>query len=345
MTTVHRVQVQAYGPPSVVKVIETTLTVPARDEVQVRITYSGFSGADIAMRLGKYPLQRSAPLTLGYCFVGRVVSAGPDCKKTWEEGTVVSAVSMYDAHSERINIAEKYLVTVPEALASSDAGLQQAVALSLDWSTAYGMVERAANVKPGQRVFIHGLSGSVGHATMAFCLLRGAKVYGTASARNHAELRRKGAIPFVYTNKRWIEEIKKAGGAHAVFDPLGFESWDESYSILVNQSHEKGGILVGYGGNKAPLEGETDRNVYPTMAKLLLQGLNPLSRKRTTFYYINRDNKHYKPDFKAVPDLAAEGKIQANIKKVFELTTESMRAAHEQFGKVEGIGAIIVRVG
>jgi synaptic vesicle membrane protein VAT-1 len=139
--------------------------------------------------------------------------------------------------------------------------------------------------------------------------------------------------------------MQDVGGVHAVFNPLGFESWEENYSILIDKPSEQGGILVGYGGNKASLEGETDRSVYPTIAKLLLRGANPLARRRTTFYYIDRDNKYYEPDLQVVPDLAASGAGRANVKKVFELTTESLRGAHEDFGRVEGIGATLVRVG
>jgi NADPH:quinone reductase-like Zn-dependent oxidoreductase len=35
--------------------------------------------------------------------------------------------------------------------------------------------------------------------------------------------------------------MQELGGVDAVFDPLGFESFDESYSVL-----RKGGILVAY---------------------------------------------------------------------------------------------------
>ena len=38
--------------------------------------------------------------------------------------------------------------------------------------------------------------------------------------------------------------MQQLGGVEAVFDPLGYESFDESYSVL-----KKGGILVAYGKN------------------------------------------------------------------------------------------------
>jgi len=45
--------------------------------------------------------------------------------------------------------------------------------------------------------------------------------------------------------------MQQLGGVDSVFDPLGFESFDESYSVLL-----KGGILVGYGMNLPALARE-----------------------------------------------------------------------------------------
>ena len=57
-----------------------------------------------------------------------------------------------------------------------------------------------------------------------------AEVFGTASPRNHAALIAAGATPFPYWDKGWIGAMRDGGGVDAVFDALGFESFDESYS-------------------------------------------------------------------------------------------------------------------
>lgn len=339
-TAFRKAVISSFGDSSVVSVVESTIPPPPRGSVQVRIAYAGFSGADVGMRLGRYPLQHDAPLTPGYNFVGYVSTNGPGCSK-FAPGTAVTAVTVYGSDATQLNLPEKYLVAVPLALAGSDAGLQQVAAYGLDWCTAYGMVVRAAGVRAGQRVFVHGVSGAVGYATMVLCQLRGATVYGTASSRNHEALRAEGAIPFVYTDKRWMEAMLAVGGAHAVFDPLGFESFDESYSIL---SEADGGVLVGYGGNKGIFEGDRKRSVYPWIAKLMAQNLKVCSKKKTVFYYITRDGKDYEPDFKAVMELGAEGKIRAPIKEIYELTTESLRKAHDSWGRSPGMGSLVVRV-
>lgn len=76
MTTIRRVLISGHGDASNVKVISDTIPPPGKNEVQVNVIYSGFSGADINMRLGVYPQQKTAPLHPGYCFVGRVATHG-----------------------------------------------------------------------------------------------------------------------------------------------------------------------------------------------------------------------------------------------------------------------------
>jgi synaptic vesicle membrane protein VAT-1 len=245
-TPVRKVLFPRIGDASVVQIVNSTITLPNKNEVQVKNLYAGFAGADINMRNGNYPMQRKHPLTPGYCFVGTVSANGPGCQK-FKVGDVVACCSIYDAESTYINMAERYLIRVPEGVSARDA-----TSLVLDWNTAFGMVKVAqkhlAKVQK-KRVFVHGMSGAVGHALTVFCksmLGDDVQVYGTASARNHEDIRRLGVVPFVYTDKKWMDEMMRLGGAHVVFDPLGFESWDESYSILCGMEKS---LLIGYGGN------------------------------------------------------------------------------------------------
>lgn len=334
-TTMRKVVITELGASvDVLKFVTVELPAPGRNESQVEIIYAGFSGGDNNMRNGWYPMQKAAPLTPGYCFVGRVRSNGPGAS-THAPGTLVVACTVYDSDAEAINIPEKYLNAVPEGVSP-----QVACALTLDWNTAYGMVHRAAKVTKGQRVFVHGLSGAVGYALLKLCKLQGATVYGTASARNHDSLRELGAEPFVYTDKKWIEAMKEIGGVHAAFDPLGFESYDESFSILTNAEPS---IMVGFGQNSAAFNGDNSRSHLPFLLKLFARNAVPFCKKSTTFYYITRDQKTFKPELEALFKMAQDGKIEVPIKTVWEF--DDIKEAHRSWGKTPGIGSQLVRIG
>ncbi|KAK3936344.1 zinc-binding dehydrogenase [Diplogelasinospora grovesii] len=345
-TTIRKALISSFSTHddvTTISVVSAPLPAPGKKHVQVRVSYAGFSGADINMRMGIYPMQRKAPLTPGYCMVGRVAAIGPSCTPQYRVGDMVAAVTTYDAQAELINVDESLLIPVPQELAVRDDLVQQTAALVLDWNTAYGMVSHATDVQSGQSVFVHGLSGAVGQGLMTLCLLRGARVYGTASKRNHQTLLDAGcAGVFEYRNKGWVQAMKELGGADAVFDPLGFESWDESFSILSGK-----GILVGYGGNQAVLSGgeEKPRSPLPHIAKLLAKGASPFCGKRTSFYYIKPGTSTCAADLQACMGLLKKGKIQVPIKAVWELNTEGIRDAHRSWGKIEGMGSLLIRVG
>lgn len=276
---ITKVTFTAAGGPEVVVIVNDVLPDPTSGQVQVKVIYSGFGGSDINMRNGTYPLQKSAPLTPGYCFVGRVFVNGPEANK-YKPGDLVCALTKYDSEATYINVPEKYLIPVPRGIK-----LQAACALILDWTTAYGMVYRAAKVQTGARVFIHGLSGAVGQALFRLCKLEGAVIYGTASTSEHAQLLGQGITEvFDYRSKDWIKSTLTLGGANVVFDPLGFESYDESFSILSRYR----GVLVGYGGNLGLLNGSTEQK-SPLWAnlKLLARNLVFWDRRSTRFFWVD----------------------------------------------------------
>jgi NADPH:quinone reductase-like Zn-dependent oxidoreductase len=330
-TSIRKVLISNFGDASNVSVITASIPAPSVNDVQIRVLYVSMGGSDIAMRQGVYPLQKKAPLTPGYALVGRVLQNGSACTK-YQVGDLVACLSIYDAEAELCNQPEKHLVGLPEGL-----DLQQAVALVLDWNTAYGLAYRAAKISAGQRVFIHGLSGSVGFALLTFCKMQGADVYGTASVANHAAVREAGATLFVYSDKNWMTTMKDLGDANLVYDALGFESWDESWNIL-----SKGGHLVGYGGNYNMLNGGKPRSQPVQVAKLLARGLVPFCPYKTSFYYIDRDQKTFKPELRKLFEMLGSGAIRVPIRKIW--TLEEVPEAHRVWAKGPGIGAVIIKV-
>ena len=328
---IRKVLIPCFGDESVVQVVDASIDDANAGEVQVQVLHSVVAGSDINMRRGTYPFQKKAPLTPGYSMIGKVLENGAGCNR-FAPGTLVACLTKYDAQAERINIPEKFAVPVPDGV-----DLRQATALILDWMTAYEMLERSAKVTRGQRIFVHGLSGSVGTALLHLGLLRGAEVFGTASASKHSELRTNGAIAFDYREKNWIQEMQRLGGVDAVFDPLGYQSFDESYSIL-----RKGGLLVGYGQNLPGLSNGPRPSPLPMILKLFARNLLFWSGKRTTFFGLIRTSKHFSPDLALLFRWLVEDRIRVPIKAVYSLA--DIQEAHRMYARGSGIGSIVLDV-
>jgi NADPH:quinone reductase-like Zn-dependent oxidoreductase len=270
-------------------------------------------------------------LTPGYSVIGRVLANGAGCSK-FKIGDRCSCLSKYEGQAERINLPEKYLVPVPDGVDG-----KQAVALILDWVTAYEMLHRAARVAPGQKIFVHALSGAVGGAMLRLGTLMGAQVFGTASLKRHDELRQLGAVPFDYSSKKWIAAMRDLGGADAVFDPMGFESFDESWSIL-----KKGGVLVGYGLNLPAWTNTPERPIIPSVLKLFSKNLLFWTGKRTTFFGVTRTSKHFAPDLEQLFQWLKEGKISVPIRATFKL--DEIQQAHREYANSAHMGSIVIEV-
>ncbi|KAF3044920.1 hypothetical protein E8E11_006204 [Didymella keratinophila] len=323
-TTIRKSYIDSLGDASHVSIITSELPSPAANKVQLKVLYSSFGGSDIAMRLGGNPNQKPAPLTTGHSCIGHITQNGTKNPKF---------PYRHSRQSTYINLPEKYLIPIPGGI-----DLQQAVALILDWTRAYGMVYRSGKVSKGQRVFIRGLSGSVSYALLTLCKRQGAEVYGTASEYNHAAVRAAGAHPFVYTNKDWMMAMNAIGGVHVVFDPLGFESYDESWEILARG----GGKLVGYGGNYNVLNGGKTRGQWPQIAKLLSKNLNVFCPNSTAFFYVDRDQSTIEPELKTLLEMLRRGEIQVPIRKLW--TLDQVPEGHRLFNKGPGVGAVVIKV-
>ena len=331
MARMKKVVITAFGDESKLAVVESDLPDPDSGEVQLSVEYSIVCGSDVNIRRGTYPLQKKPPLTPGYSVIGNVRANGKGCSK-FTIGDRVACLSKYDGQAELINLPEKYLVRVPEGV-----DRKAAVALILDWVTAFQMLHRVARVKSGQKIFVHALSGAVGGALLRLGLLEGVQVFGTASTKKHDELRRLGTVPFDYANKDWISAIKELGGVDAVFDPLGFESFDESYSVL-----SKGGTLVGYGMNLPAWTKTPERPVIPAVLKLFAKNLLFGSGKRTTFFGVTRSSKNFNPDLELLFEWLKAGKISVPVKATF--TLDEIQQAHREYANSERMGSIVIEV-
>jgi NADPH2:quinone reductase len=188
-----RVVLHAFGGPEGFEVVREPLPEPRTGQVRVRTLAASVQFTDVILRKGQYPdLKDKPPLTLGYDTVGVVEALGPGVDR-WKIGDRVADLTMTGGYAHHRLLDAARLTRVPDAVESAAAA-----ALVLGGMTAYQLLHRHANVRPGQRVLIHGAAGSVGQILLELGRAAGLEMYGTARGK-HADLVASfGATPIDY---------------------------------------------------------------------------------------------------------------------------------------------------
>jgi NADPH:quinone reductase-like Zn-dependent oxidoreductase len=224
--------------PSGLQVHERSIAEPGPGQALVRVEATGVSFAEKGMRRGRYPGQPSFPFVPGYDLVGTVTAVGPGV----DEALVarrVAALTKTGGWSTYVVLPAMDLVDVPVGVDPADAE-----SMIVNGVTAWQMLHRAARVRAGHTVLVHGAGGGVGTVLVQLARLAGATVVGTAAPRHHEELRALGVQPVDYADADLAARVGELapGGFDAVFDHLGPESFRRSFRLLA-----PGGTLVAYG--------------------------------------------------------------------------------------------------
>jgi NADPH2:quinone reductase len=167
-----RVVVPRYGGPEVITTIEEDIPPPAAGEVRVKVLAAGVSLPDILAREGVHPETPRVPYTPGWDLVGTVDQLGAGVTG-FELGQKIAAMPIHGCYAQYVCVPQRKLVLVPERLDPAEA-----VAVVLNYVTAYQMLHRSVKVRPGQRMLIHGASGGVGSAMLQLAKLAGVEMYG-----------------------------------------------------------------------------------------------------------------------------------------------------------------------
>lgn len=238
MTTHTRFIVTHYGGPDALRAVEEACPEPEAGEVRVKVMAAGVSLPDVMMREGVHPETPRVPFTPGWDLVGVVDRIGAGVSGI-EPGQIVAALPIRGAYAEFVCLPQRELIPVPPGLDAAEA-----VSLILNYVTAYQLLHRAARVRAGQRVLIHGAAGGVGTALLQLGGVAGLQMYGTCSSRGAATVSRLGGVAIDYQQQDFVKEIHRLTGAGAdvVFDSIGGSHIWRSRKAL-----RRGGTVVAYG--------------------------------------------------------------------------------------------------
>jgi NADPH2:quinone reductase len=338
-----RVIVTRYGGPEVITVVEEEIPVPKAGEVRVRVLAAGVSLPDVLAREGVHPETPRVPYTPGWDLVGTVDQLGERVTR-FELGQSVAAMPVHGCYAQYLCVPEHKLVPVPAGLDAAEA-----VAVVLNYVTAYQMLHRLAKAKPGQRMLIHGASGGVGSAMLQLAKLAGVQMYGTCSAEGAAVVRELGGIPIDYKNTDFVKEIHRltGDGVDAVFDGIGGDNLWRSRDALC-----EGGRVVAYGFQSKMRAGRMASGTggrHPiresaALGRLILRNMFKPGRKSMRPYSIQWLMR-FKPDWfrhdlLSLLDLLQRGDIKPLI--AHRLPLEEARRAHEMLGRGGVLGKIVL---
>jgi NADPH2:quinone reductase len=267
-----KVVVTRYGGPEVITVAEQECLAPMPDEVRVKVLAAGVSLPDVLAREGVHPETPRVPYTPGWDLVGVVDEIG-ESVSGFELGQAVAAMPISGCYAQYVCLKQRKFIPLPAGLDPAEA-----VAVILNYVTAYQMLYRLAKVKPGQRVLIHGASGGVGTAFLQLGRLGGVAMYGTCSTQAEEVVKELGATPIDYRNSDFVQEIHRltGDGVNAVFDGIGGDNLWRSREALL-----EGGRVVVY-GFQAKLHGGR-------MASSAPNGRHPIRESAILGWYILRN--------------------------------------------------------
>ncbi len=244
MALMKAVRIHSYGGPEVLVYEDAPKPEAAAGEVLVRVHAAGVNPMDWKLRQGymKDRLHHRLPLILGGDVSGIVEATGSGVT-AFKVGDAVYGFLGFvkcGGYAEYAAADAAYLAPKPGAL-----GHIQAAGVPLTALVAWQALFENAGLSPGQTVLIHGASGGVGHMAVQLAKWKGARVIGTASAKNAEFLKKLGVDVVVDYHAARFEDV--ARDVDVVLDTQGGETQQRSWPIL-----KKGGILVATVGVESP---------------------------------------------------------------------------------------------
>lgn len=333
----RHVIVAEFGGAEKLKVVEEEhLPEPTATQVRVKVLAAGTGFTDTIIREGQYvDVKDKPPFTLGYDWFGVVDKVG-SAVTDFKEGQYVADMPVIGGYTEYLCVDADQLVAAPEGLDPAEA-----VCMILSYTTAYQMLTRVRDLKPGSKCLVHAAGGAVGTALLELGRVMGLEMYASASQGKKALVEGFGATHIDYRNEDFVERslALTGDGMDVIFDTIGGKNWGRSYQALA-----KGGVLIAFGALQVTSGEEKIPSLLWGFAKLLgLWKLLP-DGKGSTFYNIHtRRGKlpdEFKQDVQSLFALLKAGKLQPAV--AARLPLDQAAEAHRRIDKAEVLGKIVL---
>ena len=215
------IQIQEFGGPDLLELVELDDPTPAEGEVVVEVARCGINFADTHATRNDYLAEQSLPLIPGAEISGRT----PD-------GRRVAALLGTGGYAQKVAVPEQLLIPVPDEVDDD-----QAAALLLQGLTAKALVDRCARIEAGETIVIEAAAGGTGTLAVQLAKRAGAKVVALASSEEkRAVCTRLGADATVDSRAEDLgAAIREANGGErvdAVLHMSGGAAFDAEMDVL-----------------------------------------------------------------------------------------------------------------
>jgi NADPH2:quinone reductase len=327
-TTMNFIDHGKGGGPEVMALAQTSIPVPAADEVLIRVMVTGVNRPDVAQREGSYPPPPGASPILGLECAGEVVAIGPAVTR-YRVGDRVCALTNGGAYAEYCAAPEAQTLPWPKGYDSL-----QAAALPETYFTVWANLFGHGRLAAGETVLIHGGTSGIGVTAIQLAKAFGARVITTAgSAAKCAACLELGADAAIdYRTQDFAEEVKRltdGKGVDVILDMVGADYFARNLKSLARDGRLV--IIAFLGGFK------TEADLRPIMVKRLTVTGSTM-RPRTT---AEKGDIAAALAAKVWPLLEA-GKAGPRIFQTFPLAEAA--AAHRLMESSAHIGKIMLKV-
>lgn len=325
--TMKQVQLNQYGTPDVLKLVDTEIPQPKAGEVVIKAEAIGVNYSDTLRRRNLYFQPTPLPYVLGSEAVGQIVSVGEGVEQPYVVGTTVLAILPFGGgYAEYVVAIAQYCVPLPPNI---DA--KTATAIFVQGSTAQLMISQVAKDLTNKTVLINAAAGGVGSLLVQLAKLNGAKVIAASSSDEKLKTAKaNGADETVnYSAKSWGEKVKQLNngkGVDIAFEMVGGDVYNETVKSLA-----QGALLIVYGcasGVQGSIHPEyfVDENISQSGFNLA--------------FYITTKMQVWQEALGTVIGLIAQGQLKISTPKTFALT--DVAEAHKQIEARQTTGKVVL---
>ena len=218
---------------------------PGPGEVLIAIEACGLNFADLLVIKGEYQEHPPIPFSPGMEMSGKVLALGPGIEGP-KVGTRIATFAGSGGLAERAVVPADRLSIVPKTMSMDIAS-----AFQVAYGTSHVALSHRARLRAGETLLVLGAAGGVGLTAVELGKAMGARVIACArGAEKLAVAKQAGADIVIDTSTQDLrQEVKAAGGADVVYDPVG----GDLFTAAVRATNPEGRVItIGFASGDVP---------------------------------------------------------------------------------------------